>query len=154
MRVFRILQETGTALWLGGQLFGAFALSRGVATLPKRKDRARVLRAAWSAWSPLALAGVGATALGSMAELRCEVGPARRHAKVRFGSAVGALGLTVLSGAVRSVVRELELRDRPEIRDEAGLPVAYLPARRVLEKVNLPLYVLQAAAALGMVLTA
>lgn len=154
MRVFRVLQETGTAIWLGGQLFGVLALSRGVATLPKRRDRARVLRAAWGAWSPLAITGVAATALGSWVDLKCEKGARRRYAKLRFGSAVGALSLTVLTGAVRSFVRELELRDRPEIRDEAGLPVAYLPARRALEKINLPLYALQAAAAVGMVLTA
>jgi len=157
MKAYSLLRAAGSAIWIGGQLFAVVALPVAAGTLPRRKDRRRVVEAGWQAWTPIAFAAAGATLLGTFVETRVLLGDERRRARVRFAAALGALAGT---GAATAIGRMLARRQPPEDtpypvdRDASGLPVARVPGRRALKLGMIPVNAFNALASAGLLIAA
>ena len=60
----RALHDVGLAAWVGGSLFGKFALNPAVATIDKKTDRGKVVNAAWNGYNLINTLSLGAVAVG------------------------------------------------------------------------------------------
>lgn len=60
----RALHDIGLAAWLGGSLFGKFALNPAVGLVSDKSDRGKVLNGAWNGYNLVNSLGLGAVALG------------------------------------------------------------------------------------------
>lgn len=154
MTLARYFREAGAAAWIGGQLFAIVALPRAAAAIPRWRDRRRVLAAGWQAWTPIALGAMGLATAGSLLELYGAATPReRRCARLRTGSAL--LGLSSTAGATvlgRISKRRLEAAGEGMARDASGYPIALSRSNSRLKRGMVPLNVLHALGAAGLVL--
>ena len=60
----RALHDVGLAGWLGGSMFGKFALNPAVRVIDKKTDRGKVVNAAWNGYNLVSSLSLGAVALG------------------------------------------------------------------------------------------
>jgi hypothetical protein len=60
----RAAHDVGLAAWLGGAMFGKFALNPSLAKISSRSERGSVSNAAWNGYNFINTAGLGAAALG------------------------------------------------------------------------------------------
>ena len=60
----RALHDVGLAAWLGGSMFGKFALNPAVRLAQDKSDRGRILNDAWNGYNAINALGLGAVALG------------------------------------------------------------------------------------------
>ena len=60
----RALHDVGLAAWLGGSMFGKFALNPAVGRISDKADRGKVVNAAWNGYNAVNTIGLGAVALG------------------------------------------------------------------------------------------
>lgn len=150
----RYFREAGAAAWIGGQLFAVVALPRAAAAIPRWRDRRRVLAAGWQAWTPIALGAMGLATAGSLLELAAARTPLeRRCARLRTGSAF--LGLSSTVGATvlgRIAKRRREEQGEGMARDASGYPIALSRSSSRLNRGMIPLNVLHALGAAGLVL--
>src|SRR5215210_7189808 len=75
--VTRAAHDVGLATWLGGTMFGKFALNPAVATISERRERGKVLNAAWNGYNALNAVGLGAAAVGWAGARFTEANPVR-----------------------------------------------------------------------------
>jgi hypothetical protein len=73
----RSAHDVGLATWFGGTMFGKFALNPAVATISERRERGKVLNAAWNGYNTLNAAGLGAAAVGWAGARFTEANPVR-----------------------------------------------------------------------------
>ena len=60
----RAVHDVGLAAWLGGSMFGKFALNPAVRLANDKADRGKVINGAWSGYNAVNSIGLGAVALG------------------------------------------------------------------------------------------
>lgn len=60
----RALHDVGLAAWLGGSMYGKFALNPAVRHASDRTDRGKIVNAAWNGYNAVNSLGLGAVALG------------------------------------------------------------------------------------------
>src|SRR5215212_2369513 len=60
----RAAHDWGLASWLGGTMFGKFALNPSVARIGDHSERGKVVNAAWNGYNAINAASLGAVALG------------------------------------------------------------------------------------------
>ena len=147
MNPWRALRRAGTAIWIGGELYGVAVLPSAGDALMRRRDRHRALVAAWHHWTPLAFGALAATAAGTLLD----------RDTPRRGQRLASLGLAIASTVAGTILGELLARDlkREHVtleRNELGMPVAHLEHRRALQLGMIPVNVAHAAAAAGLVL--
>lgn len=150
----RYFREAGAAAWIGGQLFAVVALPRAAAAIPRWRDRRRVLAAGWQAWSPIALGAMGLATAGSLIEVVTAVTPVEsRRARLRTASALLGLTSTATATVLGSVLkRRRELEGNGMARDASGYPIALTRSNDKLERGMIPLNVMHALGAAGLVL--
>lgn len=122
--------------------------------MPRRKDRQRVIRAGWDAWTPVSFAAIGAVAVGSLIEAATAPrGSERRAAAFRFAAATTGLVSTGLATALARAMRTHDWTSTtPIVRNDTGLPVVYVQPRETLRKGMVSVNVLHAISATGLVL--
>jgi hypothetical protein len=64
----RAAHDWGLASWLGGTMFGKFALNPSVARIGDHRERGKVVNAAWNGYNAINAASLGAVALGWFAD--------------------------------------------------------------------------------------
>ena len=62
--VTRAVHDVGLAAWLGGSMYGKFALNPAVAVIPDKAVRGQVTNKAWNGYNVVNTVGLGAAALG------------------------------------------------------------------------------------------
>ena len=60
----RAVHDIGLAAWLGGSMFGKFALNPAVRLAQDKSDRGRIVNGAWNGYNAVNSLGLGAVALG------------------------------------------------------------------------------------------
>ena len=60
----RALHDIGLAAWLGGSMFGKFALNPAVRLAQDKSDRGKIVNGAWNGYNAVNSLGLGAVALG------------------------------------------------------------------------------------------
>ena len=62
--VTRAVHDVGLAAWLGGSMYGKFALNPAVAVIPDKAVRGQVANKAWNGYNVVNTVGLGAAAVG------------------------------------------------------------------------------------------
>ena len=102
--VTRSAHDWGLASWLGGAMFGKFALNPAVRTISDKADRGRVTNTAWNAYNVINTLSLAAVAGGWAAARATETRPGRLTArerslaKLKDGFTVAAVGSGVATG--------------------------------------------------------
>jgi len=76
-RATRAAHDIGLAAWLGGSMYGKFALNPAVSVIDDKTDRGKVTNAAWNAYNAVNTAALGAAAAGWAAARATETRPDR-----------------------------------------------------------------------------
>jgi hypothetical protein len=124
---YEALHDLGLALAVGGTYFGKFHLDTSVKVLPERRQRGRVIAAAWGTYLLSDALGLGlgiASWLRQRAGLTRGRGAARRRSLVRLKDVL--LGTSTLAIAANAVCAVLLLRAAhgPDVPVETGLTAA------------------------------
>jgi hypothetical protein len=99
----RAAHDWGLASWLGGSMYGQFALNPSVARISDYRERGKVVNAAWNGYNAINAVSLGAVALGWFASRLTETRPDRLTdrerglAKAKDGLTLAALGTGVAS---------------------------------------------------------
>ena len=103
--VTRAAHDVGLAAWLGGAMFGKFALNPALVRISSRPERGSVSNAAWNGYNLVNAAGLGAAALGWGAARFTEAHPANLSGTEKaLSQAKDALMVTaVLTGVLNGV---------------------------------------------------
>ena len=151
MKAARILREAGTAVWIGGQLFGLIALPAGGRVLMRRRDRHRALVTAWRSWTPVAYAALGAVLAGTMLEQVGASGASeRRRGRLQLTATLLALASTT-AATIFGEVLERDFSGTSSVeRNDSGVPVAHLEHRRLLQIGMVPINVVHGVAAVAL----
>jgi hypothetical protein len=72
----RAVHDVGLAAWLGGAMYGKFALNPALRRISSHSERGSVANTAWNAYNPVNAAGLGAAAVGWAASRFTETKPA------------------------------------------------------------------------------
>jgi hypothetical protein len=75
--VTRAAHDLGLATWFGGSMFGKFAHNPSVKAISDRRERGRVVNAAWNGYNLLNAVGLGAAAVGWAGARFTEANPAQ-----------------------------------------------------------------------------
>jgi hypothetical protein len=100
----RAAHDWGLASWLGGSMYGQFALNPAVARIGDKRERGKVVNAAWNGYNLINAVSLGAVAAGWFASRLTETRPdrltstERTLAKVKDGLTLGALTTGAASG--------------------------------------------------------
>lgn len=100
----RAAHDVGLAAWLGGSLFGKFALNPAVQLIDKKSDRGKVVNAAWNGYNVINSLSLGAVAVGWFGARFTEAKPEnlsdteRALSLVKDGLVVTAVVTGVLNG--------------------------------------------------------
>ncbi len=151
MKTARLLREAGTAVWIGGQLFGQIALPAGGRVLMRRRDRHRALVTAWRSWTPVAYSALAAILAGTMLErLGASDARDRRRGRLRLTGTLLALASTT-AATIFGEVLERDLAGTSSVeRNDSGVPVAHLEHRRLLQVGMVPINVVHGVAAVAL----
>jgi len=71
--VTRGAHDVGLAAWLGGSMFGKFALNPAVAGIADKSERGKVANLAWNGYNVVNSVGLGSAALGYLAARSTEL---------------------------------------------------------------------------------
>ena len=105
--VLRSLHDLGLAAWFGGSVMGAVGLEGAAGSVDDPAEAARLSQEGWDRWTPVAVAAIGAHAVGGLGLVVVNRGRlsrqpgARRTAVVKAGvtgAAVAATGYTAWLG--------------------------------------------------------
>jgi uncharacterized membrane protein len=100
----RAIHDVGLAAWLGGSMFGKFALNPAVAGISDKKERGRVANLAWNGYNLVNSLGLGSAAVGYLAARSTEIGDGkitnseRTLYRVQDALMVAAVGTGVANG--------------------------------------------------------
>jgi hypothetical protein len=99
----RAAHDWGLASWLGGSMYGQFALNPAVAKIDDKRERGKVVNAAWNGYNLINAISLGSVALGWFASRVTETRPdqltedERRLAKAKDGLTLVAVGTGIAS---------------------------------------------------------
>lgn len=114
----RAAHDVGLAAWLGGSMFGKFALNPAVAKVTDHAERGAVVNAAWSGYNVVNALGLGTAAAGWAAARFTETKP-DNLSSVESGLSVAKdvlMGVSVLSGLLSGVQGGRLMKQAPEGR--------------------------------------
>jgi hypothetical protein len=112
----RAAHDIGLAAWLGGAMFGKFALNPSLEKISSRPERGSVSNAAWNLYNPVNAAGLGAAALGWGAARLTEAKPANLSGPEKALSRAkdGLMAAAVLTGIANGVQGARLARQAPD----------------------------------------
>ena len=112
----RAAHDWGLASWLGGSMFGQFALNPAVAKIEDKRERGKVVNAAWNGYNVINALSLGSVALGWFASRLTETRPDRLTKEERnLATAKDGLTLAALATGIASGVQGARLaREAPE----------------------------------------
>ena len=100
----RVAHDWGLASWLGGSMYGKFAMNPAVANISDKSERGKVVNAAWNGYNLVNAASLAAVGLGWFASRFTETRPdkltgrERDLAKAKDGLTVAAIVTGVATG--------------------------------------------------------
>jgi hypothetical protein len=104
--ITRAAHDWGLASWLGGSMFGQFALNPAVSQISDRRERGKVVNAAWNGYNAINAISLGAVAAGWAAARLTESAPPRLTERERsLAKAKDALTATALISGFASGVQ-------------------------------------------------
>jgi hypothetical protein len=112
----RAAHDWGLASWLGGSMFGKFALNPSVTQISDHRERGKVVNAAWNGYNLINTVSLGAVAAGWFASRLTETHPTRLSdrerdlAKAKDGLTIAAL----LTGAASGIEGARLAKAEPE----------------------------------------
>jgi hypothetical protein len=112
----RAVHDWGLASYLGGTMYGKFALNPAVRVIPSKEDRGKVANTAWNSYNLINSASLAAVALGWAAARATEARPDRLSGRERTLAQVkdGFAASTVLLGAVSGILGARLAAQAPE----------------------------------------
>jgi hypothetical protein len=112
----RAAHDVGLAAWLGGAMFGKFALNPSLEKISSPRERGSVSNAAWNGYNAVNAAGLGAAALGWGAARLTEARPANLSGteKALAQTKDGLMAAAVLSGIANGVQGARLARQAPD----------------------------------------
>jgi hypothetical protein len=117
----RAAHDWGLASWLGGSMYGQFALNPSVARITDHRERGRVVNAAWNGYNLINALSLGSVALGWFASRLTETQPSRLSPRERnLAKAKDGLTLTALATGVASAVEGARLAS---VEPEGAVPI-------------------------------
>jgi len=117
----RAAHDWGLASWLGGSMYGQFALNPSVARIQDHRERGRVVNAAWNGYNVINALSLGAVALGWFASRITETQPRRLSSRERdLARAKDGLTLAALATGVASAVEGARLAS---MEPEGAVPI-------------------------------
>jgi hypothetical protein len=117
----RAAHDWGLASWLGGTMFGTFALNPSVARIQDHRERGKVVNAAWNGYNPINAASLGAVGLGWLGARLTEAHPRRLSDRERnLAKAKDGLTLAALATGIASAV---EGRRLASLEPEGAVPI-------------------------------
>jgi len=117
----RAAHDWGLASWLGGSMYGQFALNPSVARISDPRERGKVVNAAWNGYNAINALSLGAVALGWFASRFTETRPDRLTDRERgLAKAKDSLTLAALGTGVASAVQGARLA---KAEPEGAVPV-------------------------------
>ena len=106
----RAAYDWGLASWLGGSMYGQFALNPSVSRINDHRERGRVVNAAWNGYNVINALSLGSVALGWFASRLTETQPQRLSKRERtLAKAKDGLTLAALATGVASAVEGARL---------------------------------------------
>jgi hypothetical protein len=114
--VTRAAHDVGLAAWLGGAMYGKFALNPAVQVIPEKPVRGQVANAAWNGYNAVNTVGLGTAAVGWAAARFTETRPDNLSGRERTLSAVkDALMVTsVITGVANGIQGGRLAKQAPE----------------------------------------
>ena len=114
--VTRALHDVGLASWLGGAMFGKFALNPAVQVIPDRKQRGKVSNAAWNGYNVVNSLGLGTAAAGYLAARATELAGPRQTSTEKALTRVqdGLMATAVVTGILNGIQGARLARQAPE----------------------------------------
>jgi hypothetical protein len=112
----RAAHDVGLAAWLGGSMFGKFALNPALEEISSRAERGSVSNAAWNSYNPINAVGLGTAAVGWAAARATEASSGELTGRERVLSRVkdGLMGGAVLTGLLSGVQGARLARQAPD----------------------------------------
>jgi hypothetical protein len=110
----RAAHDWGLASWLGGSMYGQFALNPSVSKISDLRERGKVVNAAWNGYNVINALSLGAVAVGWFASRLTETRPDRLTgrerdlAKVKDGLTVAALATGAASAVEGARLASME----------------------------------------------
>src|SRR5687767_7433184 len=123
----RAAHDVGLAAWLGGAMFGKFALNPSLERISSRSERGSVSNAAWNGYNAINAAGLGAAALGWGAARLTEAQPANLSGTEKALSQAkdGLMATAVLTGLLDGVQGARLAKQAPD----GAVPMRPAPSR-------------------------
>ena len=114
--VTRAAHDVGLAAWLGGAMYGKFALNPSLRKISAHAERGSVSNAAWNGYNAVNAAGLGAAALGWGAARLTEAQPANLSPTERALSTAkdGLMVTALLTGVLNGVQGARLAKQAPE----------------------------------------
>jgi hypothetical protein len=108
--------DWGLASWLGGSMYGQFALNPAVAKIGDKRERGKVVNAAWNGYNVINAISLGSVALGWFASRVTETRPDRlTEEERRLAMANDVLTLVAVATGIASALEGARLaRQEPE----------------------------------------
>ena len=112
----RAAHDWGLASYLGGTMYGKFALNPAVRTIPSKTDRGKVANTAWNSYTVINAASLAAVGLGWGAARATETRPDRLSDRERTLAQVkdGFVASTILLGVVSGIQGARRARQAPD----------------------------------------
>lgn len=101
----RAAHDVGLAAWLGGSMYGKYALNPSLSRIASHSERGSVANAAWNGYNLINAAGLGAAALGWGAARLTEANPGNLTGREKALSTAkdGLMAAAVLTGIANGV---------------------------------------------------
>jgi uncharacterized membrane protein len=112
----RAAHDVGLAAWLGGSMFGKFALNPAVGVIDDRAERGKVVNAAWNGYNVVNALGLGSAAVGWVGARFTETHPDQLTG-TEHGLSIAKdvlMALAVASGIASGVQGARLAREAPE----------------------------------------
>lgn len=128
----RALHDVGLAAWVGGSLFGRFALNPAVGVIDKKTDRGKVVNAAWNGYNVINTLSLAAVTVGWLGARVTETRPEQLSDTERSLSLAkdGLVAAAVVTGLANGIQGGRLAKQAPEgaVPVETGLtPAAETP---------------------------
>lgn len=106
----RAIHDVGLAAWLGGSMFGKFALNPAVAGISDKRERGKVANLAWNGYNLVNSLGLGSAAVGYLAARSTEIGDGKITGSERTIYRIqDALMVTAVSSGVANGIQGARL---------------------------------------------
>jgi hypothetical protein len=130
----RAIHDVGLASWLGGSMFGKFALNPAVRGIADKAERGKVSNLAWNGYNLINSLGLGAAAAGYAAARGTELNGGRQTATEKVLTRVqdGLMATAVVTGILNGIEGARLYRQAPEgaVPIESGTePAPETPAK-------------------------